>query len=160
MRRVILCCCSSAAVLGGCRKSEPPAAGETTAVAVPAAGMPAPAGIRVADVAGKWNVRVLSQTGDSALLTFVLNATADSTGWTNTFPKGLTVPVRVILVSGDSIVTESGPHASQLRKGVQVTTHTVARLHGDTLVGETVAHYPTHKPDSVAHTRIRGTRAP
>lgn len=160
MRRLVLFCCWGAAVLSSCRKSERPATGETTAVVTPAAVVPAPSGIRVADVAGKWNVRVLSQTGDSALLTFVLTATADTTGWTNAFPKGPTVPVRVVLVSGDSIVTESGPHASQLRKGVQVKTRTVARLHGDTLVGETVAHYATQKADSVLHTRIRGTRAP
>ena len=150
--------CSAATVLFGCRKSERPA-GETTAVATPAAAAPAPAEIHPADVAGKWNVRVLTQSGDSTLLTFVLSATADTTGWTNTFTNGPTVPVRVILVSGDSIVTESGPHPSQLRKGLQVKTHTVSRLHGDTLVGTTVAHYQTKKADSVLQTRIRGTRA-
>ena len=158
MRRFAFLCCCTATVLSGCGKSERPA-GETTAVATPAAAAPAPpAVIHLADVAGKWNVRVLTQAGDSALLTFVLTATADTTGWTDAFPKGPTVPVRVITVAGDSIVTESGPHPSQLRKGVQVKTHTVTRLRGDTLVGTTVAHYRTQKPDSVMNTQLRGTR--
>jgi hypothetical protein len=158
-RFAYLCCCT-AAVLSGCRKSERPASGETTAAAVPApaAATPAPAGIRLADVAGKWAVRVLSQAGDSTLLTLTLTATADTMGWAIAFKNGPTVPVHVLSVSGDSIVTEAGPHASQLRKGLQVKTHTVYRLHGDTLVGTTVAHYRTQKPDSVRTTQNRATR--
>jgi len=162
MRRFAFFCCSAAVVSVGCQKSQPPASADTTATAAPAPApaAPAPAAIHLADVAGKWNVRVLNQAGDSTLLTLVMTTTADSTGWKETFSKGLTVPLRVISVAGDSIVTESGPQPSQLRKGMSVTTHTVTRFHGDTMVGQTVAHYKTTKADSVRNLELRGTKAP
>ncbi len=161
MRHFAFLCCSAVVVSVGCQKSQPPASADTTATAAatpaPAA---APAAIHLADVAGKWNVRVLNQGGDSTLLTLVMTTTADTTGWKETFSKGPTVPIRVISVAGDSIVTESGPQPSQLRKGMSVTTHTVTRFHGDTMVGQTVAHYKTAKADSIRNLRLRGTKAP
>jgi hypothetical protein len=41
---------------------------------------------------------------------------------------GKPVPVRVVAVAGDSIVTDAGPYQSFVRKGVRVTTRTVSRL--------------------------------
>ena len=162
MSRFNVLCCFASAILCGCTKTERPAAGETTstAIAQPAVATPAPTAIRLADVAGRWSGRVLNPAGDSTLLSLVLTATADTTGWRIAFTSGTTVPVHVISVSGDSIVTEAGPHPSQLRKGVQVKTHTVYRLRGDTLVGTTVAHYRTQKADSVLTTQVRATRTP
>jgi hypothetical protein len=68
-------------------------------------------------------------------------ATADESGWSFNFPKRDPIPVRVVAVEGDSIVTEAGPYESVLRKGVQVSTRTVTRLDGDRLTGTTVAKY-------------------
>ena len=65
-----------------------------------------------------------------------------------------------ITVSGDSVITETGPHASVRRKGVQVSTHAVFRKEGDKLVGTTTAHYKTKGADSVLVLRTEGTRAP
>ncbi len=88
-------------------------------------------------------------------------ATADSSGWSIKFPKrDKPVPVRIIAVEGDSIVSESGPFESVLRKGVQVNTRVVSRLQDGKLVGTTVARYKVTGPDTVARLRWEATRAP
>jgi hypothetical protein len=151
-----MCCC--AVVLVACSKSkDQPATDEMAdAAAVPAA----PAPIALADVAGKWSVTLKPESGDSTLLKFEMVATGDTSGWTFNFPKRSPIPVRVVAVDGDSIVTEAGPFESNLRKGVQVTSRTVNRLQDGKLVGATTAHYATSGPDSVAQFRFEGTRAP
>ncbi|HET9040075.1 MAG TPA: hypothetical protein VFN40_07890 [Gemmatimonadales bacterium] len=155
MRRFTLCCC--AVVLVGCNKPKEQPAMDTTAAAPEAPAGPAP--IALADVAGKWSVRVMPESGDSTLLTYELVATADPSGWTLNFPKRPPVPARVT-AAGDSIVTEAGPYESVLRKGVQVTTNGVMRLVDGKLVGTTTAHYAASGADSVLSLRFEGTRAP
>ena len=130
---------------------------DTTAAAPEAPAAPAP--IALADVAGKWAMRVMAETGDSTLLSFEIVAATDPSGWTFNFPKRPPIPARVV-AAGDSIVLEAGPYESVLRKGVQVTTQTVTRLQDGKLTGTTTAHYATSGADSVAHLRIEGTRAP
>ncbi len=88
------------------------------------------------------------------------DATANTSGWTFNFPNRKPVPVRVVAVDGDSIVTEAGPFESVLRKGVQVTSRTVNRLQDGKLVGATVARYATSRPGSVLRLRFEGTHAP
>jgi hypothetical protein len=160
MRHLVACCC--AAVLVGCAKPEQQQAKDTTAGAAPtptaAPTPPPPAGISLADVAGKWQMTTMAEKGDSPLVKYELVATGDTTGWTFNFPKRKPVPAHVA-VGGDSIVIDAGPYESVLRKGVQVTTHGVARLQGGKLVGTTVAHYATHGPDSLRNLRFEGTRA-
>ena len=153
MRHLVSCCC--AVVLIGCAKSEEQPARDTTAAA-PAT----PATISLGDVAGKWAVRNMTESGDSTLVSFEMVATANTSGWTFNFPNRKPVPVRVVAVDGDSIVTEAGPFESVLRKGVQVTSRTVNRLQDGKLVGATVARYATSRPDSVLRLRFEGTRAP
>ena len=68
------------------------------------------------------------------------------------------MPVRVT-VSGDSIMTATGPYESVLRKGVQVTTDGVLRKQDGKLVGISTAHYRTAGADSVVRLRIEMTRA-
>ncbi len=120
----------------------------------------APAPIALADVAGKWAVRVTPESGDTTVLNFEMVATGDTSGWMFNFPKRKPVPVRVLAVEGDSIVTEAGPFESMLRKGVQVTTRTVNRLQDGKLMGATTARYAASGPDSVVQLRFEGTRAP
>jgi hypothetical protein len=120
---------------------------------------PASAPIALADVAGKWAVRLMPESGDSTLLNFEMVATGDTSGWAFNFPKRKPVPIRVIAVDGDSVVIEAGPFESNLRKGVQVTSRTVNRLQDGKLVGATTARYVTTGPDSVAHFRFEATRA-
>lgn len=153
MRPLALLCCT--AVLVSCAQPKPQPAADTTAVAPPPA---APAPIALADVAGKWTVRVMPEMGDSTLTTYELTATADPGGWMMTLPKRKPMALRVSL-GGDSIMTDVGPFESVLRKGAQVTTHSVMRLRDGMLVGTTTAHY-AKGPDSVRVLRQEGTRAP
>ncbi len=161
MRHVVSCCCA-AVVLVGCAKSEQQQAKDTTAEAAPASTAaptpPPPAAISLADVAGKWSMTTMTEKGDSTLVKYELVATGDTTGWTFNFPKRKPVPAHVA-VGRDSIVIDAGPYESVLRKGVQVTIHSVARLQGGKLVGTTVARYATHGPDSLRNLRFEGTRA-
>jgi hypothetical protein len=155
MRFLALLCC--AAVAAGCSKPEQTPAQDTTAVVTP----PPPAPISLAEVAGTWTVRSMAEGSDSVLVTTTMVATADTAGWTITLPgRAKPVPSRVVEVAGDSITTESGPYESVLRKGVQVTTHSVMRLKDGKLVGMTVAHYATTAADSVVRLRTEGTRVP
>jgi hypothetical protein len=160
MRTLILFCC--AAVLTGCAKSEDRAA-ETSMgrdTVTPGAATPSSsARISLSDVAGKWKIRSMDENGSNVVETELL-ARADTSGWTVTGPNRKPIPVRVIAVAGDSIVTEAGPYESFIRKGVQVRTRTVNRLQDGKLVGTTEARYAKAGRDSVAQRRTEGTRVP
>jgi hypothetical protein len=156
MRRLMLSWCAIALV--GCNKPKEEPAMESTAAAPETPAAPAP--IALADIAGKWSVRTMAESGDSTLVTYEMVASGDSSGWSLNFPKRKPVPVRIVAVEGDSIVTEAGPFESVLRKGIKVTTRSVNRLQDGKLVGTTTAHYATKDADSVRNLRFEGTRAP
>lgn len=156
MRRFACLCC--AAILVGCGKSEVQPARDTTA-AVTSAPPESRAGMSLADIAGKWKLRTMDGAGGNVVESG-LTATADTSGWTLTRPNGKTVPMRVVAVGGDSIVTEAGPYESALRKGVQVRSRMVLRLQGGKLVGTNEARYALSGGDSVAQRPAEGTRVP
>jgi len=155
MRRLALF--SSAIVFMACTKAETPPA-DTAAVAAvePAPAPPAP--ISLAAVAGSYDVTGKNEAGDSTLVTYVLTATADTTGWSITFPNRKPIPLRIVSVAGDSIVMDGGPYESAIKKGIMVTTNTVNRLENGKLVGRTVAHYATKGPDTVRIVMSEGVR--
>ena len=166
MRHVAFFSCL--AVLAACAKTDkqpaadvsaaPPADTSMAAAApAPAPAMAAP--LALSDLAGKWTIHASKPGTDSVLVTFEMIATGDKSGWTFNMPKRKPIPVRVVTVGGDSIVTQAGPYESVLRKGVQVTTDNTLRLKDGKLVGKTVAHYKTTKPDSVIELQVEGTRA-
>ena len=127
--------------------------------AKPAAASAGPAPISLADVAGKWRVRAVPESGTDTTPTMsTLTATSDTTGWSLTFDSGLKVPIHV-MVSGDSIIQKSDVYASQRRKGVKVMTEGSWRLQGGKMVGTTIAHYQGAK-DSVLRLRTEGTKIP
>ena len=105
-------------------------------------------------------MRSVPETGDTTAIISQLNAGADTTGWTTTLPNRPPVATRVVLVSGDSIVTENGPYESVIRKGVQVRTRSVMRLRDGKLIGNTVATYSAPGADSVLRLRTEATRTP
>jgi hypothetical protein len=139
-----------------CGGGEQPAT-DTAATAAPPA---APTSISLADVAGRWNVEAKGETSDSVLVRYVMNATADTTGWTITFPDRPPVPVRIVAVEGDSIRIAAGPYQSVLRPGTNVTTAGALRLRDGKLVGMTLATYSGGGADSTLRVRVEGTRAP
>lgn len=117
----------------------------------------ASATLSLASLAGTWRVRGFNEAGDS-IVGFQLVATGETSGWTINFPNRPPIPLRVVAVAGDSVITEGGPYESILRPGVQVRTRGVFRLEGDTLSGTTVARYATSGPDSVLRVRTKATR--
>lgn len=154
MRIITILC--FAAIAAGCAKSDTPPAADTGMAMDPVA---APiAAMSLADVAGKWNVRVMGETSDSTLTSYVLTATADTSGWLFSFPTGAPIKMRVTSMAGDSIVTEAGPFPSALRPGSQVSTVGTFRMQDGKMVGTTVATYPGGGANSVARLRIEGTR--
>jgi hypothetical protein len=155
MRRLVRVLVLVPAVLAGCAKPDaaPPAADTTAAM------MPAAPTVSLADFAGTWQVRGTNEAGDS-IVGYTLNASADAAGWSITFPGRDPIPLRVIEVAGDSVVTEGGPFESAIRKGVQVSTHTVMRIQDGRLTGMTTARYATSGADSVVMIRADGTRMP
>jgi hypothetical protein len=157
MRRLTFFCCTALALVGCATSDDQAATSDTAAGTVAATAAPA---ISLGDVAGRWTVRAVPEMGDTTAVVSQLNASADTTGWTMTLPNRPPVATRVVLVSGDSIVTENGPYESVMRKGVQVRTRSVFRLRDGKLVGTTVARYTTTGPDSVLRLRTEATRTP
>ena len=156
MRRVALFSCAIAFV--ACTKADTPPA-DTTAAVAPVEPAPAPpAPISLAAVAGKYAVTGKNEAGDSTLVTYELNATGDTTGWTLTFPNRKPIPIHITSVAGDSIIMASGPYESAIQKGVMVTTNTVTRFQDGKLMSRTVAHYATKGPDSVRVIVAEGVR--
>lgn len=120
---------------------------------------PEPLEFSLADVAGTWVMDAESETGQ-AVPQYEMVVTTDPSGWEMRFPDREPIPVRVVEVAGDSIVTDAGPYESVLRPGVQVTTRGVYRLEGDRLIGTVVARYQTTEADSVIIVYGEGTRKP
>ena len=151
MRRTLAVC---AVILAACAKGEKPA--DTTAAA-PAAATPAPpAPITLADVAGTWDVKSMPMDRDSVLTTSQIVATGTMEGW-KLILDGKTYPSKVLTVSGDSITSSTGPFPSVLRKGQQVTIHSIMRLKDGKLVGVIHANY---NGKDTATFRIEGTKKP
>jgi hypothetical protein len=116
----------------------------------------APALFSLSSAAGQWNVKGYNAAGDS-IVGYVLTATNDTTGWTITFPGRPAMPMRVSVV-GDAIRTTAGPYESVLRPGVQVRTEATMRMNGDSIYGNTVAHYAGTGPDTMLNIRAVGRR--
>lgn len=139
---------------GAAEKPEDTTVGEAPAMDA------APAAVSLADVAGTWNVRATVEGDESKAVTYDMVATPDESGWSIKFPDRDPIPVRIVAVEGDSIVSEAGPFESVLRKGVQVNTQVVSRLQDGKLVGVTTARYDVKGADSVTRLNFEGTRAP
>ncbi len=142
MRPMLLFCCALS--FTACAKTGEQGGGAAT--------------LNLADVAGKWTVQGMAAGSDSVLITYELNATATTDGWTIVLPGREPMALHVT-TGGDSVVTHVGPFESVLRPGTQVTTESVMRLVNGQLEGSVVAHYQTAGADSVVTLRQRGTRA-
>ena len=158
MRRFALLGC--AALFASCTKAEDRSSGAGTASdsMAPASATADAATISLSDLAGTWKLHSVDEGGANPVDT-ELRATADTSGWTLVGPDRKTYPVRVIAVGGDSVVAESGPRPSFVRKGAQVTTRTVYRLQGDKLVGQIQSRFKIGNRDSVGQRTSEGTRS-
>ncbi len=154
--RAIRSCGIALALLGCSKPADKPA---DTAEAADAAEAPAPASASLADMAGTWHVSSKVE-GSDKVVKYDLVITDGRDGWSLKFPGRDPIPVRVVAVEGDSVVSEAGPFESVLRKGVQVRTSVVTRLQDGKLIGTNTARYAATGPDTVAHLTFEGTRAP
>lgn len=153
MAALSLCALTLAACGGDTAEQEVDA--EQTAEAAPAAPA-ASADAALAGYAGSWEAVAVMESGDTVPYTFT--ATADRDGWMATLPGRDAMPLRILTVDGDSVVTEMGPYDSLLREGVQVTVKQVARFTDGQVVGTMEAHYTGGEGDSVVRGEIEGSR--
>jgi hypothetical protein len=157
MRAAAFFCC--AVVVAGCGKADNRAA-ETSNGDTGMAGAPdSSATVSLADFAGKWKTRSRDETGKIVGEADLL-ATADTSGWTLTFPRQKPIHLRVVAVGGDSVVTEAGPYRSSRIKGAQITSRAVNRLQGGRLVTTVEGKYSIGGRDSVVHMTVEGSRSP
>ena len=147
MRRALVVC---AVLLAACAKGDKPADTTAAAPATP----PPPTPISLADVAGTWAVKTMPVDRDTVLATSEETATSTMEGWKLKL-DGKTYNTKVVAVAGDSIITETGPFPSVLRKGQQVSIHTITRLRDGKMVGVNHAKYSTGE---TATMRLEGTK--
>jgi hypothetical protein len=121
-------------------------------------GADAPTPTSLADFAGTWSMRALTEAGDSVLVEYEMVATDGTEGWTITFPDREPIPARIAEAVGDSVVIEVGPYASALRDDVQVSTVTVSRLENGRMVGYFTATYDTEGEDQILNGLQEGER--
>lgn len=88
---------------------------------------------------GTWDAITYLESGDTVPST--ITATADPDGWMVDFAEREPMQMRVLEVSGDSVVTEIGPYESLLRDDVMVTVRSVTRIVDGRMVGTMEAHY-------------------
>ena len=161
LTRVALLGTTTILAVAACAKKEEPAKDTAAAMTPAPAAPPAPAKtIALADVAGKWQFASTPTSGkDTSATKWTLTATADTTGWTMTFPDKQVVPLKVS-VAGDSIMLTSAEFSSQRRKGMKVKTESMMRLADGKLSGMTNAHYMTKGADSTLTLKTEGTKMP
>ena len=135
---------------------------DTTAavVATPvgaAAAVPAAPAIDLAQLEGTWHGKSMPERKDTVINTWTLVAPADTSKWVTTFRNGQKIPVHVVAVAGDSVVSQLGPYRSASFKGQMLSARLVSRLQNGKMVGVAEMRLVS-KPDSVARVRIEGTR--
>jgi hypothetical protein len=115
--------------------------------------------VSLSDFAGTWDTHATDSAG-TVVGEALLLARSDTSGWTLTFPHQKPIPVRVVAVGGDSVVTEAGPYASTRINDAKLTTRAVNRIRNGKLIATLEGHYRTAGRDSVIHLRVEGTRKP
>jgi hypothetical protein len=128
-------------------------AADTTAAAP--ATPPAPAAVNIADLKGTWAGVSMPQDRDTVVASFDMMMTGAMEGNTLTLNNGARSNVTVLSVGGDSVVSTAGPFASAVRRGQQVTVHSIMHFRGDSLTG--VTHSKYSNGDSATF-RLKGSR--
>jgi hypothetical protein len=136
MRRILALCTVVAVV--ACAKNEQ--AADTTAAAAPPP--PPPPALTAADLTGTWDMKTMAMDRDTVLTTGTMTSTGAADGWTMTLGSSKTpIPVRIVSMGGDSVVSETGQFSSALRRGQKVSIHSIQRLRDGKLTGVVHAKY-------------------
>lgn len=114
-------------------------------------------GIKLADVAGTWNLEntVKNAAGNDTTVNSELVATATRKGWVTNLAGRDAIPTRVVAMAGDSIVLAAGPYESILRAGQKVRLRETLHFKGDDVSGTMQAHYAG---GAVVKGSVKGTR--
>lgn len=93
-------------------------------------------------VAGSWDGKSMIGPKDSVVVTFTMWVAADGKSATMKYPGRDPIPMRILAIGGDSVVTEAGPYPSILRAGQTVTSlRSVEHYKGNAMWGTFEAHY-------------------
>jgi len=105
---------------------------------------------------GTWNGQSTLGANDSVLIIFVLTIASDAKTAIMKVANQNLIPIRILAVGGDSMVTEAGPYRSIVRpwEGVK-TLRTVAHIKGDTIRGTTEVLYASGE---LVKARTKATR--
>src|SRR5712664_246059 len=132
----------------------PPAPPPQAPAAAPQAPAAAP---QASGAAGTWDASTMVGPKDSVVTTYVLTVAADGKSATIKLAGRDPIPTRIVVLAGDSIVTETGPYPSVLRPGQTVTLlRSVAHYKGNTMTGTFEAHYSN---GDVLKGKTKATRA-
>ena len=156
MRRLMLLGCVVVGAVACTSRDETPV-DSAGAVADTGAAASASAATSSADRIGTWEGRSLE--ADSVVATWRLEIAGDSTGWTLHFPEGQPIPMRVVALACDSVVTEFGPFESPVTRQM-VNVRSVGRMEGRDRQAGTYEARPVSNPDSVTRGRWEATRVP
>lgn len=143
-------------VVAACSKAETPATDSPAPAPAPVAA--APVELNDSIVGGTWDAQLMPIARDTVILTFTMNNTDTGAGTSIVFPSGLKVANKSRQISGDSVVSETGPFKSQVRRGQNVTsTRAVLRMQDGKLAGVLSAKYANGDTTSY---RITATKKP
>jgi hypothetical protein len=125
--------------------------------APPAAPKAAAAAQQPSGAVGTWNASSTVGPKDSVLTTYALTIAADGKSATIKFPNRDPIATRIVVLAGDSLVTETGPYPSVLRPGQTVTLlRSVVHYKGDDMSGTFEARYSN---GDVVKGKTKATRA-
>jgi hypothetical protein len=94
------------------------------------------------NAAGVWNNKFMIGPKDSVIGTVLITVSDDAKTWIMKFSDRPPIPVRVVAMGGDSVVTDAGPYPSTKRPGQSVTLlHSVSHFKGDHMTGTFHAYY-------------------
>ncbi|HEY7893847.1 MAG TPA: hypothetical protein VIC24_02985 [Gemmatimonadaceae bacterium] len=153
------CLTLCALVLAACQNGGRAASTADTSAAQSTSSAPAPAPkLRLGDLAGQWKMTATNAANDSTLVTYEMTATADTSGWSISYPTHPKPIALRVKIDADSVVIDAGPYASTARTGAVVTIHGVSRLRDGKLVGTEIARYTVDTAVSVVRINLEGTR--
>jgi hypothetical protein len=123
----------------------------------PSASATAAANVSLAQMIGTWHGKSMPEHKDTVLGTWTLQAPADSSKWTVTMSNGQTIPLHVVAIAGDSVVSQLGPYKNAANDGQVETIRSVTRIRADKIVGIAETRLASN-PDSVVRVRLEGTK--
>lgn len=123
----------------------------------PSASATAAANVSLAQMIGTWHGKSMPEHQDTVLDTWTLQAPTDSSKWTVTMSNGQTIPLHIVAIAGDSVVSQLGPYKNAADNGQVETIRSVTRIQSGKIVGTAETRLASNR-DSVVRVRLQGTK--